>query len=105
MEVTVLVAPMGGLLAQLTGYGHLAGHLIVAPSSLVALAAAALTCVLAGILARYARTAREVTVIPLRSRATALRAQSRRTAFGRQRDPDAAGRSRPRAPTALPAAA
>jgi hypothetical protein len=105
MEVTVLVAPLGGLLAQLTGYGHVAGHLIVTPSGLMAVAVGALTCVLAGFLARSAWTARKVTIIPLRSRATALRAQSRRTAFLRQRDPDSAGRRRPRAPTALPAAA
>ena len=106
MEITVLVAPMSGLLAQLTGCSHLAGHLIVTPSSgLMVLAAAALTCALAGIVARAARTARTCTVIPLRSRATALRARSRRTAFLRQRDPDAARRSRPRAPAVSPAAA
>ncbi len=101
----MLVAPMGGLLAQLTGYGHFAGHVIGTPSGLMALAAAALTCALAGFLARAARSARTVTVIPLRSRATALRARSRRSAFLRQRDPDAAGRSRPRAPASGPAAA
>ena len=55
----MLVAPMGGLLAQLTGYGHFAGHVIGTPSGLMALAAAALTCVLAGFLARAARTARD----------------------------------------------
>lgn len=42
---------------------------------------------------------------PLLGRASALRAKSRRAAFLRQRDPDAAGRPRPRAPSAAPAAA
>jgi hypothetical protein len=101
----MLVTPLSGLLAQSAGYGQFAGHLIVTPSGLMALAAAAVTCVIAGILARAARTARTGTVIPLRGRATALRARSRGTAFIRQRDPDAAGRSRPRAPTASHAAA
>ncbi len=105
----MLFAAVGGALGQMTGYGHLAGHLIAAPSvllspaALIMLAAAALTCVLAGFLARGARTGRTLTTVPLRSRAAALRAQSRRTAFLRQRDPGAAGRSRPRAPDASPA--
>jgi hypothetical protein len=38
-------------------------------------------------------------------RASALREKSWRAAFLRQRDPDAAGRARPRAPSAAPAAA
>jgi Family of unknown function (DUF6412) len=104
-EVTVLMTPLGGLLAQMTGHGQLAGHLIVTPPALMALAAAAVACVIAGILARSARTAQTGAVIPLRSRATALRARSRRTAVVRQRDPDAAGRRRPRAPAASQAAA
>src|SRR5260370_15852586 len=107
-EVTMVVTPtplaLGGLLAQLTGFGQFAGHLTVTPSGLMALAAAAVTCVIAGIAARAAHAARTGTVVPLRSLATALRARSRRTAFMRQRDPDAAGRSPPRAPTASQAA-
>jgi hypothetical protein len=38
-------------------------------------------------------------------RASALREKSWRAAFSRQRDPDAAGRARPRAPSAALAAA
>jgi len=37
--------------------------------------------------------------------AAALREKSWSAAFQRQRDPDAAGRARPRAPSAVPAAA
>ena len=58
-----------------------------------------------GLLARRAPLARFVTLIPEGGRTAALRARSLRTAFVRQRDPDAAGRTRPRAPSASPAAA
>jgi hypothetical protein len=44
-------------------------------------------------------------LIPLTGRAAALREKSWSAAFLRQRDPDAAGRPRPRAPSAAPAAA
>ncbi|MCP2165005.1 DUF6412 domain-containing protein [Goodfellowiella coeruleoviolacea] len=40
----------------------------------------------------------DVASSPIRTRAQALRERSRRAAFLRLRDPDAAGRSRPRAP-------
>jgi hypothetical protein len=43
--------------------------------------------------------------LPLIRRARALREKSWRAAFLRQRDPDAAGRARPRAPSAALAAA
>jgi Family of unknown function (DUF6412) len=43
--------------------------------------------------------------VPLTCRARALREKSWRAAFGRQRDPDAPGRVRPRAPSAAQAAA
>ncbi|HUK69167.1 MAG TPA: DUF6412 domain-containing protein [Streptosporangiaceae bacterium] len=110
MEGALLFAAVGGVFGQLTDYGHLAGQLVaatsvlLAPAGLIMLAATVLTCVLAGFLASGARIARTFTTVPLRKRAAALRAQSRRTAFLRQRDPDAAGRSRPRAPDASTAA-
>jgi hypothetical protein len=49
--------------------------------------------------------ARVSAAVPLISRSAALREKSWLAAFGRQRDPDAAGRPRPRAPSAAPAAA
>ncbi|MFF5427263.1 MULTISPECIES: DUF6412 domain-containing protein [unclassified Streptomyces] len=67
-------------------------------STAVALAATAVLCALTG-----ARTAPAVP--PTRIR-TVLRDRERRTAFLPQRDPDAAGRRRPRAPgRPLPTAA
>jgi Family of unknown function (DUF6412) len=69
------------------------------------LAGAVLAGVLAACLAGGAGLARLAAAVPLVSRAAALREKSWRAAFTRQRDPDAAGRPRPRAPSAAPAAA
>jgi hypothetical protein len=73
--------------------------------ALVMLAAIGLTGLLVSLLAAGARIAAAATAIPLSRRAAALREKSWCAAFLPQRDPDAAGRARPRAPTAVPAAA
>lgn len=70
-----------------------------APSGLLVLAAIALTGMLVALLAHGARVAAAVTAIPQGRRACALREKSWRAGFLPQRDPDAAGRARPRAPT------
>lgn len=77
------------------------GGLSVVDVALAATAAAgAALCVCAFVAARCAPA-----VLPTRVR-TALRDRDRRTAFLPQRDPDARGRPRPRAPgSALPATA
>ncbi len=77
----------------------------LASSGLLVLAAVTLTGMLIALLAHGGRVAAAVTAIPQGRRAAALREKSWRAAFLPQRDPDAAGRSRPRAPTAAPAAA
>jgi hypothetical protein len=74
-------------------------------SGLMMLAAITLTGMLVALLAQGARIAATAAAIPLGCRAAALRAKSWRAGFLPQRDPDAPGRSRPRAPTASPAAA
>jgi Family of unknown function (DUF6412) len=84
-------------------------YLTIGPSGLTALAAtvlagAALAAVLV-LIATVARVSRTAAVLPLQRRTAALRDKSWRVAFLRQRDPDAAGRPRPRAPSAAPAAA
>jgi len=61
--------------------------------------------VLAAVLAPAARATRVPAAGPLVSRAAALREKSWCAAFLRQRDPDAPGRARPRAPSGAPAAA
>ncbi|WP_411076860.1 DUF6412 domain-containing protein [Streptomyces sp. cmx-10-25] len=88
-----LLALAGLLLSD--GAGALAGAGV---SAAVALAAASLVRALSG-----ARTAPAVPPAAVR---TAMRERERRTAFLSQRDPDAAGRRRPRAPgRPLPTAA
>ncbi len=62
-----------------------------------------LTVLAAVTIAAGARIARAVTA-PLRGRASGLQEKSWSAAFLRQCDPDAAGRPRPRAPSAAPAA-
>jgi hypothetical protein len=106
-EVSV-IATLGGALSALTGHATwqvLATMPDGKPTMLVALAAVTLTCLAVGLLGQGARLAAAVTAVPLRSGAAALRERSWRAAFVPQRDPDAPGRARPRAPTAGPAAA
>lgn len=104
------LSALGSLVALLAGLGRVTGQLLLAPSVLPAaavtvLAGAVLAAVIAACLARGGRLARLSAALPLISRAAALRKKSWGAAFDRQRDPDAAGRPRPRAPSAAPAAA
>ena len=100
---------LGGLLVMLAGLLRDLAQLVVSPSGLTALAATVLAgAVFAAALAlltSVAGVSRAVAALPLIRRARALREKSWRAAFLRQRDPDAAGRTRPRAPSAAPAAA
>jgi hypothetical protein len=102
MAMTALGGLLAGLLRDLA-------QLAVSPSGLTTLAAAVLAgamfvAVLA-LLTSVAGASRTAAALPLIRRARALREKSWRAAFLRQRDPDAAGRTRPRAPSAAPAAA
>jgi Family of unknown function (DUF6412) len=98
----VLGSVLAGLLRDLT-------QLAISPSGLTALAAAVLAgAMLAAVLAlliSVASLSRTAAALPVIRRTSALREKSWRAAFLRQRDPDAPGRSRPRAPSAAPAAA
>jgi Family of unknown function (DUF6412) len=100
---------LGGLLAMLAGLLRDLAQLAVSPSGLTVLAATVLAgTMLAAVLAlltSVAGVSRTAAVLPLLRRTRALQEKSWRTAFLRQRDPDAAGRTRPRAPSAAPAAA
>ena len=103
-----LLAMLAGLLRDLIPSLQLA----VSPSASSALTVLA-AAVLAGamfaavlaLLTSVASLSRTTAALPMTRRASALREKSWRAAFLRQRDPDAAGRSRPRAPSAAPAAA
>ncbi len=74
-------------------------------SELMAIAVLTLAGVVIAMLAGAAWLATAQQAGPLLKRATAVRSKSRAAVFQRQRDPDAAGRARPRAPSAAPAAA
>jgi len=107
-----VMTALGSLLAVLAGLLRDLAQLAVSPSGswgLTALAATVLAgAMLAAVLALIASVASVsalAAAIPLVRRASALREKSWRAAFLRQRDPDAAGRARPRAPSAAPAAA
>jgi hypothetical protein len=102
---------VAGLLAALglLSLGEIAGQLLLAdqvtPQRLAALAIAVLAVVAAGCVATAVRADHATAAIPVVRSVTALRDKSWRVAFLRLRDPDARGRSRPRAPAAAPAAA
>jgi hypothetical protein len=99
-----LLAILAGLLRDLIP----SPQLVVSPSGLTALAAAVLAgamfAAVLALLTSVASLSRTTAALPMTRRASALREKSWRAAFLRQRDPDAAGRSRPRAPSAAPAA-
>lgn len=100
---------LGSLLAILAGLLRDLTQLAAGPSGLTALAATVLAgAMLAAVLALLTSVtgvSRTAAALPLIRRARALREKSWRAAFLRQRDPDAAGRTRPRAPAAAQAAA
>jgi hypothetical protein len=89
------------LIGQLTGVWQS----VATPSGLLAVGALVLAGLLALAVARMAATSAALTVAPMRRRAAAIRQKSWSARFQRLTDPDAAGRVRPRAPGAVPAAA
>jgi uncharacterized protein DUF6412 len=103
-----MLAIRGGALALIAFAGHVVAIALIGPSGLTILSAAVLAAILTGLVvaavAGSARIARTVTAAPLRRRAAKLQEKSWSAAFLRQRDPDAAGRPRPRAPSFAPAA-
>lgn len=75
------------------------------PQRAAMLAVAVLAVAVVGCLASGASLAGAVAGLPVTRRVATLRDKSWRVAFLRQRDPGARGRTRPRAPSAAPAAA
>jgi Family of unknown function (DUF6412) len=102
-----MVAWLAGTLSQVAAFWLPTSHPAAAPSAsgLMTVAAIALTAMIVAFLARGGQIAAVITARPLTGRAAALRRKSWSAAFQRQRNPDAAGRARPRAPSAPPAAA
>ncbi len=83
-------------LAQLAAYACGIGLALASPRDLLALTALSLVGMAVALLAHRAGLA--VLAGPLTGRVVALREKAWSAAFQRQRDPDAAGRPRPRAP-------
>ena len=95
-----LLALLLGLLRVLTG------EVLLGPAGLTAVAAAATLVLLAGVVAGTLAAARVLGArAPVFVRDGVLRRRAFRTAFLPQRDPDARGRRRPRAPGAALTAA
>lgn len=102
------ITALAGLLAMVAGLARDLAFGVSSPaaSPLTAVAAAVLAgAVFAAVLALVASVSRGTIAIPMIGRTRALREKSWHAAFLRQRDPDAPGRARPRAPSAVPAAA
>jgi hypothetical protein len=91
--------------AQLAVWWQLAGHPTATPAGALAIVAVALVAALLAVGACARLTGSVTPAGPLLRRAIALRRKSWGAVFQRQRDPDAAGRARPRAPSGAPAAA
>jgi hypothetical protein len=100
-HLTGAVTHLAGALPSPSGAWDSAGLTALATT---VLAGAMLAAVLA-LLASVARLSRTAAAFPMIRRTSAMREKSWRAAFLRQRDPDTAGRARPRAPSAAPAAA
>ena len=101
------------MLSALAGLWQVAGHLLAVlmwadtPQRAALLTVAVLAVAVVGCLAAGASLAGATAALPALRRIAALRDRSARVAFlrQRQRDPNARGRTRPRAPSAAPAAA
>jgi hypothetical protein len=105
----------GGALSALSWLWQVAGHLLAvlawadtpqraAVLTVAALTVAVLAAKVVGSREAGASLAGATGAIPVRRRVAALRQKSWRVAFLPQRDPDARGRSRPRAPSVVHAA-
>jgi hypothetical protein len=104
IEVAAVLRVLGIASAELAACWQLTAHVPTGSAGLLALAAVALASAAIVLLTRSAWLP-GVSAGPLLRRASALRRKSWAAAFQRQLDPDARGRSRPRAPSAAPAAA
>jgi hypothetical protein len=103
IDVAAVLRVLGIASAELAACWQLTAHVPTGSAGLLALAAVALASAAIVLLTRSAWLP-GVSAGPLLRRASALRRKSWAAAFQRQLDPDAAGRARPRAPSAAPAA-
>jgi hypothetical protein len=101
----LLAALVALVAAEVVGRWQLLAHALTTPSALVAIAAVVVAAVLVAMIAHTAWLAAPLAAGPLLQRAVALRRKSWGAVYQRQLNPAAAGRARPRAPSAVLAAA
>jgi len=105
-EVAVVLSALGTIAtAAVAAWLQPTEHALPLASELIAIAAITLAGAAIATLARSGRLASAEQAGALLERALAERRKSWGAVFQRQRNPDAAGRARPRAPSAAPAAA
>ncbi|HKD90149.1 MAG TPA: DUF6412 domain-containing protein [Streptosporangiaceae bacterium] len=105
-QVAVVLSTLGAIAtAVVTACLLPEGHALPLASELIAIAAITLAGAAIAMLARSARLASAEQAGALRKRALAERRKSQGAVYQRQRNPAAAGRARPRAPSAALAAA
>jgi hypothetical protein len=105
-EVAVVLGALGAIAtAAATTWMQPTAHALPIASELMAIAAITLAGAVIAMLARSARLTSTEQAGALLKRAIAERRKSWGAVFQRQRNPDAAGRARPRAPSAAPGAA
>lgn len=101
-----VMQPITAALGPASLLWQLLAHMLTGPGFLAAATAATALVLLVGVVAGATVLAGGLGLrLPLSARDRALRMRARHTAFLPQRDPDARGRRRPRAPSARPAAA
>lgn len=105
-QVAAIVAVLATAAAAVAACWQLTpAHAATSPAQMLSIAAAGLAAIVLALLAQSGWLASAITAGPLLRRAAALRRKSWGARFQRQLNPDAAGRTRPRAPSAAPAAA
>lgn len=104
-QAAMIVSVLSIAAAELAACWQLMSHSATSPAQVMAVAAAGLAGVIIALLAQSGWLAGAITAGPLLRRAIALRRKSWGAVYQRQLNPDAAGRARPRAPSAAPTAA
>jgi hypothetical protein len=105
IEEAVVAVTLGELASLAVACWHVLVHSVTTPSGLMVIAAFVLAGTIVAAIVRCARMASAVGSNSLPVRSMTRRMDYRAALAQRQFDPDAAGRARPRAPGAVPAAA
>ncbi len=105
VEEAVVAVTLGDLASLAVACWHVLVQSVTTPSGLMVIAALVLAGTIVAAIVRCARIASAVASSSVPARSMTRRMDCRAAVAQRQFDPDAAGRARPRAPGAVPAAA